>query len=229
MESPRRHVLQSFQQALEDLRAQTQMMGALARRNLHHALRGLFERDVDLCRFVIADDEEVDILEKQVDEAAMRAILQFQPVAVDLRDTLAAAKISEHLEQLADAAVAVAKRARKLIALDIDIDLRGLRGFAVEVEAMVDDALKAYQEGDAMLAGGLQARHRAAKQASKALTEELAELMAESPHKLEALLHLVFVVSSLRAVAELARAIGEDSVFVSEARDIRHPTARGLE
>ena len=64
---PQVHILRSFDEALDRLRDTVLMMASLTERSLGNALRGLFDRDSDLCNKSIADDEEIDVLEKQVD------------------------------------------------------------------------------------------------------------------------------------------------------------------
>jgi phosphate transport system protein len=87
------HILGSFDEALGTLRNNVLMMASLTERNLERAFRGLFERDEELCNLVIADDEEIDTLEKQVDKDGIELLLRFQPVAIDLRSIIAAMKL----------------------------------------------------------------------------------------------------------------------------------------
>src|SRR6516164_4071056 len=109
-----RHLLPGFDAALEGLRTNILLMGTLARRNLSNAKVGFFTRDDDSCAAVIADDEEVDLLEKQVDKDGTSILLKFQPVTLDLRRVLATIKLGSHLERLSDQAVVIARRVRKL-------------------------------------------------------------------------------------------------------------------
>src|SRR6516165_12571295 len=98
------HLLTSFDTALEELRTNILLMGTLTRRNFSNAKVGFFTRDEDSCAAVIADDEEVDLLEKQVDKEGTRILLKFQPVTFDLRRVLATIKLGAHLERLSDQA-----------------------------------------------------------------------------------------------------------------------------
>ncbi len=71
------HILGSFDAALDALRNNVLMMASLTERNLERAFRGLFERDGELCNQVIADDEEIDVLEKQVDKDGIDLVAAF--------------------------------------------------------------------------------------------------------------------------------------------------------
>ena len=116
-ESTSRHILSEFDVALNSLRDNLLMMASLTQRNLDHAHTGLFLRDEDQCNTATADDEQIDLLEKQMDSEGMRLLMRFQPLASDLRVVIATIKISVNLERISDLAVNIARRARKLIAL----------------------------------------------------------------------------------------------------------------
>ena len=108
------HILGTFDEALSSLRNNVLMMSSLTERSLDRAISGLLQRDDELCVTAIADDEEIDQLEKQVDKDGVDLLLRFQPVASDLRRVVSAMKLSSNLERMADQAVNIARKARKL-------------------------------------------------------------------------------------------------------------------
>jgi phosphate transport system protein len=65
-------------------------------------MEGLLNRDSVLCSQVVADDYEIDILEKQVDLDGVNLLLRFHPVASDIREVISAMKIGTSLERIAD-------------------------------------------------------------------------------------------------------------------------------
>src|SRR3712207_9392155 len=93
------HILGTFDDALGSLRNNVLMMSSLAERSLERALTGLMQRDDELCATAIADDEEIDQLEKQVDKDGVDLLLRFQPVASDLRRVVSAMKLSRSEER----------------------------------------------------------------------------------------------------------------------------------
>ncbi len=90
------------------------MMSSLADRILQNAMSALLNRNTELCDQVGADDEEVDDLEKQIDEEGFRVLIRFHPVATDMRDVISAMKIGGHLERIADESVTISRRAKRL-------------------------------------------------------------------------------------------------------------------
>ena len=113
MESTR-HILTSFEFALDNLRKDVLLMSSLAMRSLENAKAGLVERDEDKCNTVIADDGEIDDLEIRVDNEGIEIMMRFQPFASDLRNVIAAMKTSVNPERAADQCVGIARRVRKL-------------------------------------------------------------------------------------------------------------------
>src|SRR5436305_14780044 len=109
-----KHILGTFAEALASLRNNVLMMSSLTERSLDRAITGLLQRDDELCAIAIADDEEIDQLEKQVDKDGIDLLLRFQPVASDLRRVVSALKLSGNLERMADQATNIARKARKL-------------------------------------------------------------------------------------------------------------------
>src|SRR5207237_219155 len=109
-----KHTLRTCEHALENLRNNVMMMASQTERSLNRALKGLMDRDDKLAALAIADDEEIDQLEKQIDKDGIELLLRFQPVASDLRRVVSAMKLSTNLERMADQATNIARKARKL-------------------------------------------------------------------------------------------------------------------
>src|SRR6266536_4319402 len=105
--TPPKHILGTFDEALASLRSTVLMMAGLAERSLDRAIKGLLTRDDNLCATAIADDEEIDQLEKQIDKDGVDVLFRFQPVASDLRRVVSAMKLSSNLERMADQATTI--------------------------------------------------------------------------------------------------------------------------
>src|SRR5437667_305884 len=106
-----KHILGTFDDALTSLRKDLLMMAGLAERSLDRAIKGLLQRDDDLCTHAIADDEEIDQLEKQIDKDGFEILLRYQPVASDLRRVISAIKLSPNIERVGDQATNIAEDA----------------------------------------------------------------------------------------------------------------------
>jgi len=217
-----RHILGTFDEALASLRNNVLMMASLTERSLDNALRGLLQRDDDLCATLIADDEEIDQLEKQVDKDGIELLLRFQPVASDLRRVVSAMKLCSNLERMADQAVNIARKARKLNrhpALPETELIAPMRDHAMK---MFKDSVDAYMREDVELARGLKARDRALDELNGDASRRFIERMAQDPEQLRGYLNLMFIARHLERVGDHATNIAEDAVYAAAAEDIRH-------
>src|SRR3954463_7182474 len=147
-----RHILATFDDALASLRNNVLIMSSLTERSLDRAITGLLRRDDELCAIAIADDEEIDQLEKQVDKDGIDLLLRFQPVASDLRRVVSAMKLSSNLERMADQATNIARRARKLNQHSPLSETDLIEPMYAHAMSMFNDSLDAYVREDVALA-----------------------------------------------------------------------------
>jgi len=221
MESAR-HILTSFEDALDNLRKDVLMMSSLASRSLENARKGLFERDEDWCNTVIADDEEIDALEIQIDSEGMEIMLRFHPFASDLRNVIAAMKTSVNLERASDQSVGIARRARKLIALPLMPATARIEPIFNLASSVFNDAVKSYADNDIELARTIKARDKELDELNRDFADNLTELMPKNPEHIRGFLELIFVARCLERIGDQAKNIAEDVIYAVSVKDIRH-------
>jgi phosphate transport system protein len=217
-----KHILGTFDEALAALRNNVLMMASLTERSLQNALQGLLERDDDLAAAAVVDDEEIDQLEKQVDKDGIDLLLRFQPVASDLRRVISAMKLCSNLERMADQAVNIGRKARKLNrhpALPEAELIEPMREHAMQ---MFKDSVDAYVREDVELGRALKGRDKALDEMNAVASRRLIERMAENPDQLRGYLNLIFIARHLERVGDHATNIAEDAVYAAAAEDIRH-------
>jgi phosphate transport system protein len=217
-----RHILGTFDEALASLRNNVLMMASLAERNLSNAMNGLLQRDDDLCATAIADDEEIDQLEKQVDKDGIELLLRFQPVASDLRRVVSAMKLSSNLERMADQAVNIARKARKLNRHPALAEINLIEPMHTHAMSMFKDSVDAYLREDVELARSLKPRDKTLDELNATASRHLIERMAQDPEQLRGYLNLMFIARHLERVGDHATNIAEDAVYAAAAEDIRH-------
>lgn len=216
------HTLKSFDDALSVLRKEVLMMFSLTRQNLDRALKGLFDRNVELCKAVIADDEEIDQIEKEIDALGVEILMRFQPLAVDLRRVVAAIKINGALERVADKAASIARKARKLDPGQAINEINWLKPLAEKAVRLFHESATAFETGNLELARTIKAKDRENDAEYLRLSEHLVTAMARGGQTTGGLLNLVFIGRHLERVGDYATNIAEDVIFAESAEDIRH-------
>jgi phosphate transport system protein len=224
-ESSPRHILGTFETALANQRSNILMMASLTERGIGLARKALFERDTSAALSAIADDEEIDSLEIQVDREGMDIIMKYQPVASDLRSVISGMKIGSNLERVADQSVGIARRARKLNEHPALSELTHLHPMFELAGAMFRDSVRAYAEADLELARSLKARDRELDEMNRDVAKKIVQAMAGHTEAIAGYMNLVFVARFLERVGDHATNIGEDVVFAYAAEDIRHASS----
>lgn len=217
-----RHILSNFDNALIELRQNVLAMARAAERNLECAVTGLMHRDDHLCIQAIANDEEVDQLEKRIDHEGIQILTLYQPVAGDLRNVVATMKMSTNLERVSDEAGNIARRARMMLKNEEIPETNLLEPIYELARQLLHDSIHAFNEMNLSLAETIDDRDDALDDAHNKLVKLLRRRMEEDSSHLKDYLDLMFMVRSLERVGDHATNIAEDTIYVESAKDIRH-------
>jgi phosphate transport system protein len=196
-------------------------MAGFAEAMVQRSVRALVERDDELARSAMAEDDRLDQLEKEIDEASMN-LLTKAPLAGQLRLIIVVLKITRDLERIGDESTTIARRAIELgrePQLKPYMDIPRMTELAT---AMLREALDAFVLGDTALAREIIPRDKEVDALNRQLHRELASYMIEAPSNISRCLHLMTISKSLERIADHAKNIAEEAVYLYEARDIRH-------
>jgi phosphate transport system protein len=209
MQQTREHTLKAFDEDLERLRALISQMGGLAEHAIGEAMRCLVQRDVDGALKVVQDDKKLDILEEETERQAVQVIALRAPMASDLRDVVAALKISSVVERIGDYAKNIAKRVPMLENVGKIEPLSVLPEMARIATGMVHDVLDAFVDRDAEAAVRVCQRDSAVDDFYDSIFRALLTHMMENPQNIGPSAHLLFVAKNLERVGDHATNIAE--------------------
>jgi phosphate transport system protein len=194
---------------------------------IHRAVGQLSAPDLEQTRQLIQDDTDIDRWDVRIEDACLKILALYQPVAIDLRRITTVMKVSGELERVADLAVNIAERACGLLnAPQVTIPDQ-LKVMAERAVNALHHSIDAYVDLNSELARQVCMEDDQIDEMNKGLIEQLIEYMHKSPEQLDALLHLFSAVRHVERVADHATNIAEDVVYLVEGRIIRH--ARKLE
>jgi phosphate transport system protein len=203
------HTVKAFDDDLSELRAIISEMGGRAEAAIEMAMTALQRRDLDGAGKVIEADRRIDELEAEIDRLVVRLIALRAPMADDLREVLAAMKISGLVERIGDYAKNIAKRV-PVVAETRDIEASSLLpAMGKAVSQMVRDVLDAFAARDAKLAADVHQRDREVDNFYNSLFRTLLTHMMENPHTITASTHLLFIGKNLERIGDHATNIAE--------------------
>jgi phosphate transport system protein len=203
------HTLKAFDQDIERLRALISQMGGLAEHAISEAMRCLTQRDVEAATRVVEEDKKLDALEVETERRAVQLIALRAPMAGDLRDVVAALKISGVVERIGDYAKNIAKRVPQLDNVGKIEPVALLGEMARIATEMVHDVLDAFVERDAEAAVRVCERDSAVDDFYDSIFRTMVTHMMENPQTIGQSAHLLFVAKNLERVGDHATNIAE--------------------
>lgn len=211
-----------FQQELDQLRNKVLEMAAYTEQALSKCIRALGERNAELAQEVIDKDVEINALECEIDELALRLLALEQPVARDLRTIVGVTRMIINLERVGDEAVNVAERAMILSlrpALPVNHMLEELARLAQE---MLRTAIKAFKDDDAELAQVVCDMDSRADELDILNLKKLIDSMLQESPAIERSVHTILASRSLERIGDLSTNIAESVIFIAKGVNIKH-------
>jgi phosphate transport system protein len=207
---------------LNSLRDKVLLLGGEAETALERAMRALTERDSELARRVLEDDDRVDRLEVEIDRQCIDIIALRQPAARDLRFVISVAKMAPVLERIADHACNIARAA---IDLNNEPELNSvfdLKQMAEHALGMLRAALDAFTSNDAVAAREVIASDAVINDLYNHIFHRLIEMMVTEPSTATRNARLIFIAKHLERIGDYVTDICELTVYMAEATFIKH-------
>ncbi len=213
-----RHYLQE----LEALKTSIIRMGSMVEQAITDSLRAMLERNPEIARRVLANEQKINALEVQNDAAVVSLLALQQPVARDLRFILAALKINNDLERIGDHAVNLAESAVTYASRPPLNITTGIPHMAQIAQAMLRDAIDGFVHTNAASCRGVLQNDDLADALNRKTVDDLIALIQKDPASVQQALELVRVSRNLERVADLATNIAEEVIFEVEAAVVKH-------
>ncbi len=209
------HTVKAFDNEIGRLRGLIAEMGGLAEVAIADAIDALIRHDDEKAQQVIAADAKIDALEADVDRLALRVIALRAPMADDLRDVIAALKISSVVERIGDYAKNIAKRVGQVEGRAKIEPLTLVPAMADIAQSMVRDVLNAYASRDEVLAVEVIKRDEKLDNFYDSIFRNLVAHMMENPATISSAAQLLFVARNLERIGDHATNVAEMVYFAA--------------
>lgn len=211
-----------YESEFTQLRDRILQMAHLATENFDRAVSGFFSRDEAALRETIDRDQQLDQMELKIDAECVELLLRLQPFAKDLRFAAMALKINTNLERLGDQAVFMARVGLDLMRLPPVSELFHLPRLAEMARQAVDRTMEAFIKEDVNLAKQVRTGDHEINALYRQSVQSLMEFAMQNPAQLPQSLELIFMAQALERVADYAKNIADEVIYLVEAVDPRH-------
>jgi phosphate transport system protein len=222
------HTTKAFDIDLQDLQRMVAEMGGLAEQQIADAVDALGKRDMTLAQQIIDADRDIDALQREIEEKAVLTIARRQPMAVDLREIVAALRVSNDLERIGDLAKNIAKR---VVALGREFRyptvMRGVENMAELVLVALKHVLDAYARRDTEEALEVWRGDEAIDAVNNSLFRELLTYMMEDPRNITFCTHLLFCAKNIERMGDHATNIAETVHYMVKGQPLVDERPKG--
>lgn len=204
------HTVRSYDEELIALGRAISEMGGIAETMFSSAVDALVRSDTQLAQRVVATDQRLDVLEREIEEKAILTIAKRQPMAVDLRAIITSIRLASDLERVGDLAKNIGKR---VIAMNGQFVPQKIVGGVVHMSDLALDRLKrvldAYMNRDVETALDVWNNDEEIDALYNSLFRELLTYMMEDPRNIGFCTHLLFCAKNIERIGDHATNVAE--------------------
>jgi len=216
------HTSIQYEKELHGIKKDLLYEGALVEQAIERAVRSLLERDSDLARAVIADDDQINALDEKIEGACIRLLALRQPAAKDLRFITTTIKVNGHLERIGDLAVNIAKRAVDLNEVPPVKPYVDLPRMADITREMVRESLDSLVNEDCDRAHAVREKDEVVDNLNEQIFRELLTFMIEDPRTIHRALLITQISKNLERISDHAESIAKMVIYMVTGKNVRH-------
>ncbi len=214
------HIAKAFDQALDHLAGDLAKMGGLAESQVNDAITAITRRDTALANAVIERDAKVDVAQREVEKRCSSLLALRQPMANDLREVMAAWKISADLERVGDLAKNIAKRTLVINQSDPIQLTRSIERMGRLAATHLKQVLDAYSSREVAPALAIWFQDEDIDAHYNSLFRELLTYMMEDPRTIGPCAHLLFVAKNIERIGDHSTNIAETVHYLVTGEEI---------
>ena len=223
------HTVKAFDNDIGELRGLISQMGGLAEDAIDKAMQALQRNDIALAEQVRAADKQIDMIEAEVERLAVRIIALRAPMAVDLREVVAALKIAGVVERIGDYAKNIAKRVPMIDGEHRIEPISILPAMGRMASEMVHDVLDAFAKRDSAEAVRVVESDAALDDFYDSIFRTLVTYMVENPKTISQVAHLLFVAKNLERIGDHATNVAEMVYFAATGTQMADRDRGGMQ
>jgi len=208
------HIVKSYEEQINLLKDTIVKMGAGVEKQLEQAVQAAVKKDLSLAKKTIEDDKEIDKYETHIEEQVVNLIALRQPMAVDLRETVVALKISSDLERIGDLSKNISKR---IISVGIDLPdeiVKNLEIAGLKAAKQVNLVLNSYLHRDKSAAENVWNSDEEIDQITNLNMENAVKHLEKFKEDAKKMTQLLFILKNIERIGDHATNIAEQTYFL---------------
>ena len=214
--------MRHFEELLQDLLQLIVQMGTITESMVRAAADALVARDEQICAGVFEKEREVNRLQVEVDDRAVKLTALQQPMAQDVRFLFMASRIGGELERIADQAINICQNSRHVLDAPPMRPLVELPIMADVAQKMVRDSLSAMIQRDVAVAAVVLEEEKKVDAFRNQIFSTMLDWMKRDTTTIDQSLSLILIARNLERIGDHATNVAEEVIYWIQGRDVRH-------
>jgi len=210
------HIVKSYGEELQFLNNSIIQMGSLTESLLADSMNAITILDKDAVGRIVQSDKKINEYRAKIDTQIMTLLVKRAPMAIDLRITITALRISQDLERIGDLAKGNAK---KMLPLPLDLSqdlLKSLKRLGSTVENQLNKSLDAYIKKSKEAAIEVIGLDEGVNNLAYLAIKEILAFLSKDAKNIEFATNLLFVAKNLERAGDHIRRISENIYYLVE-------------
>lgn len=191
-------------------------MTNLVEETIRLAIKSLVEKDSELARSIIHNDEGIDDAEDEIKDKCLKFLATQQPLAGDLRYMISVMQMVRDLERIGDHCEDIAKYTLRFENEEYMKELIDIPRMADMAARMVKNAIDAFVNKDLRLARKVWKADEEVDELFRNIYDELMGIIDQDAAKANQSVQFLFIAAHLERIADYATNICEETVFAME-------------
>ncbi len=210
------HIVSSFDEDMTRLEAMFLEMGDIVAEQLKAATRALRKEDRVLAKQVVKGDKQLNVLEADLNDLAIKILALRQPFATDLRKVVITLKSAGHLERIGDLTRNMAQRTNTITKAEADTGpIDTLIRMSEMVQDMIKSIMTAYKTRDTELAIQIRAQDETVDMSHNALFREMLTYMMEDLRNISGCMHVMFMAKNIERMGDNVADIAKELIYMN--------------
>ena len=221
------HTVKSYEEELQYLKDSVIQMGSLTEAQLSDSMDAVIKVDKDSTDKIIQSDEKINKFRSKIDTQIMTLLVKRAPMAIDLRETISALKISQDLERIGDLSKSNAKKVKPL-PLDLPEELLGnLKSDLVTKQ--LNDVLDSYVNQNYDKAKEVWKKDEQVDDLTFIAMNSVIDFLSKDKKNLDFSTHLIFVTKNLERAGDHITNIAEIICYLIKGEYLKGHRPKGKE
>lgn len=196
------HTVESYDKDLIKLRNNIIDMANLVRDMIILADKSILEQNKNFYEIAKATDEKINRFDTEIEAKATTILALRQPMAIDLRESIAALKLAVILERMGDLAKHISQRVNK-VSNNISADILYKVHKMSEINIFrIEHAIKAYKNSDIRLAKEVFAKDLEVDKIYADLMLLLEKKIEENPSYTKNFMQIIYAIKNLERIGD---------------------------